>query len=293
MLYSLFLLIVTLLPQHHFADIPAGNYSGITWLGGDRYAVVSDKADTDGFFIWTIQLDSITGEILSVKNEGFFSSSRPNRDGEGIAYNPRTNTIFISGETDNYIKEYDMTGKLTGREIPPTPLYRNLPGNLGLEALSYNDSTQTLWTCNESGNVIVQSFDTSLVPLDHYPYTLDAPLGNQAKALFYAHGLGTICALDDGSLLMLEREFYVPKKKLGAFVNCKLFHFRPGSPNKKLLASWRTSLTLFRQDIANYEGMCLGPKLKDGSRVIILVADSQNQYRGVLKDWVKTIRIEP
>ena len=35
-----------------------------------------------------------------------------------------------------------MTGKLTGREIPPTPLYKNLPGNLGLEALSYNEAKQ-------------------------------------------------------------------------------------------------------------------------------------------------------
>lgn len=293
MLYSLLLFIVTLLPQHHFADIPAGNYSGITWLGGDRYAVVSDKSDTDGFFIWTIKLDSITGEIRSAKNEGFYSSSQPNRDGEGIAFNPRTNTIFISGEADNYIKEYDLSGKLTGREIPPTLLYSNLPGNLGLEALSYNDSTQTLWTCNESGEVMVQSYNAdNLQPLNHYPYTLDAPIANQGKALFYAHGIGTLCALDDGSLLVLEREFYVPKKKLGAFVSCKLFHFRPGDTHKEQLASWRTSLTLFKQDIANYEGMCLGPKLKDGSRVLVLVADSQGQYAGVLKDWIKTIRIK-
>ena len=31
--------------QHAFPQtIPAGNYSGITWLGGDLYAVVSDKS---------------------------------------------------------------------------------------------------------------------------------------------------------------------------------------------------------------------------------------------------------
>lgn len=292
MLYSIILFIVSLLPQHHFATIPAGNYSGIAWLGGDRYAVVSDKEDTDGFFVWSIGIDSVTGEIQSARNEGFFSSTQSNRDAEGIAYNPRTNTIFISGEADNYIKEYDMTGRLMGRQIPPTPLYNHLPANLGLEALSYNDSTQTLWTCNESGNVIVQSYDADLQPLLHYPYTFDAPLADQTKAAFYAHGIGTICALDDGTLLVLEREFYVPKKKLGPFVNCKLFHFKPGETKKELLASWRTSLTLFKQDIANYEGMCLGPRLKDGSRVLILVADSQDQYHGVLKDWIKTIRIK-
>lgn len=82
MLYSIILFIVTLLPQHHFATIPAGNYSGIAWLGGDRYAVVSDKEDTDGFFVWSIGIDSVTGEIQSARNEGFFSSTQPNRDGK-------------------------------------------------------------------------------------------------------------------------------------------------------------------------------------------------------------------
>ena len=31
--------------QHKFPKtVPAGNYSGITWLGGDRYAVANDKS---------------------------------------------------------------------------------------------------------------------------------------------------------------------------------------------------------------------------------------------------------
>lgn len=89
----------------------------------------------------------------------------------------------------------------------------------------------------------------------------------------------------------MEREFYVPHKKIGSFVNCKLFYLVPGKGDKQLLAQWRTSLTLTRRNIANYEGMCLGPKLKDGSRILVLVADSQDQYGGVLKDWIKTIRL--
>ena len=36
--------------QRHFRKtVPAGNYSGICWLGGDRYAVVDDKSPTAGF----------------------------------------------------------------------------------------------------------------------------------------------------------------------------------------------------------------------------------------------------
>ena len=37
-------------------QIPAGNYSGITYLGNEQYAVVSDKSDTDGFFLFQISL---------------------------------------------------------------------------------------------------------------------------------------------------------------------------------------------------------------------------------------------
>lgn len=192
---SLLLSIVAqLLPQHHFSSIPPGNYSGITWMGGNSYAVVSDKSAEDGFFVWTLDIDSVSGEVKAAKNEGFRSASRPNRDSEGIAFNPSSNTIFISGETDNYIKEYSLDGKLTGREIPPTTFFQQLAGNLGLEALSYNDATRLLWTCNESGEIRIQNYTADLKPQDHYAYTLDKPIANRAKAQFYAHGIGTMRA---------------------------------------------------------------------------------------------------
>lgn len=296
------------LPQKTFPKtIPPGNYSGITWLGGNRYAVVSDKSAEDGFFIFEIDIDSISGEITAARNIGFYSSGEPNRDDEGITYCPQTNTLFISGESDNFIREHQLNGKLTGRSIPPTERFKQLPGNLGLEALSYDSFAQRLWTCNESGSVFVQSYSLDLQPQTVYAYQLDRPLADHTKAAFYAHGIGTVCALPNGDLLLLEREFYVPKKKLGAFVNCKLFLLEISkansamddhtseplpSPHKTLLTSWKTKLTLFGRSLANYEGMCLGPTLKDGSRVILVVADSQNQYKSVMKDWLKSLKLE-
>ena len=58
---------------------------------------------------------------------------------------------------------------------------------------------------------------------------------------------------------------------------------------KKLLTEWTTAIGLLDYSIANYEGMCLGPKLADGGQVIVFVADSQNQYGGILKDWIRTL----
>ena len=47
--------------QRHFRkNLPSGNYSGITWLGADRYAIVNDKSATAGFRLLTIRTDSAT-----------------------------------------------------------------------------------------------------------------------------------------------------------------------------------------------------------------------------------------
>ncbi|MDT3387403.1 MAG: esterase-like activity of phytase family protein [Bacteroidota bacterium] len=278
--------------QHHFPnDIPAGDYSGIAWLGSNRYAVVSDKSANDGFFVFQIDIDSISGEILSARDLGFHSSGFANRDQEDIAYIPETDKLLIVGEAGNRILEYNIDGIRTLREVQLPARYQHLPPNLGLEALTYNPKTRTLWTCNETDSIFIQQMDSLFMPQATFHYSLDAPKGDVSKAQFYAHGVGTLCALDDGTLLVLEREFYVPKAKLGAFVSCKLYHFYPNLLKKELVSSWTTKLSLFGRSLANYEGMCLGPTLVDGSRVIILVADSQHQYGGVLKDWLKTLKI--
>ena len=51
--------------------IGTGNYSGITSLGNNRYAVVSDKEITDGFFTFLIDQNATTGAIESVYLESF------------------------------------------------------------------------------------------------------------------------------------------------------------------------------------------------------------------------------
>ena len=306
--------------QRHFpATVPAGNYSGITHYRDNQYLVVSDKSKTDGFFIFDIDIDSISGQLIQVVNRGFCSSQLANRDGEGIAYLPVSQTVLISGEADGRILEYDPNGQLTHREAEVPAIYRKADRNLGFEALGYNADTHRVWTCNEGtldgdgprsdsrngarNRLRFQSFDEALKPIAQYAYLTDAPLSTRTSALF-AMGVPTITPLSDGSLLVLEREFYVSPAKLGSYVNCRLFQAWPDTPltsedclnrddvlymDKHLLTQWQTRLTLFNHSLANYEGMCLGPRLTDGSQVIIFVSDSQDQYYGVLKDWFKTL----
>ena len=139
-----------------------------------------------------------------------------------------------------------------------------------------------------------------------YAYQMDQP-STHKKADIYVMGVSELCVLPDGQLLVLEREAFIPKIKIGAFCKCKLYLINPLNSEvfsmkekfssdtpflkKRLLTEWKTGLSLSKRSFANYEGMCLGPMLEDGSQVVILLSDSQNQYAGVLKDWFKTIVI--
>lgn len=302
--------------------VPAGNYSGITHITGNKYAVVSDKSEYNGFYIFSIDIDSVSGDILDVRYETFKGDNTRGGDCEGIVYMPSTSTYFISREADATIAEYDSTGHTTGKILEIPTVYKAGMGNYGFESLAYDGQSHLFWTINEStlkgdglqatsqngvSNVLrLQSFGDNMRPKSQYVYKMDAPEAH-AKSSQYAMGVSEMTALNDGRLLVLEREFYVPKAKIGAFVNCKIYEIKPVNEYeipansaitdstlfvpKRLIHSFSTNLSLFKRSIANYEGMCIGPELKDGSRTIILISDSQNQYAGVLKDWFKTIVI--
>ena len=219
-------------------------------------------------------------------------------------------------------KEYSEDGKLTGNRLEIPAVYKAGMGNYGFEALAYDEERHVFWTMNESTlkgdgakatsqngvkNILrLQSFGDDLRPLEQFAYAMDAPTAH-SKADEYAMGVSEIAALGDGRLLVLEREFFVPRAKLGAFVTCKLYEIAPNEGfaiapytpvdkmfflPKRLVHSFTTKLNVFDRSLANYEGMCLGPTLKDGSKVLVLVSDSQNRFRGVLKDWFKTIVLQ-
>jgi hypothetical protein len=353
--------------------VPAGNYSGISRINDSLYVVVDDKSITDGFRFLHLDLDKGTGYINSAKMDTLVTNGKPNRDSEGIVYVPKTNTILISGEADKSILEYRLDGTLTGRSLDIPKVFKEASGNLGFESLAYNPHTHLFWTTTESTlsqdgeqatstnkvcNLLrLQSFDEQMKPQRQFTYIMDAPTANRPSTLF-AHGVSDITALDDGRLIILEREFFVPTSIIGSYVNCKLFLVDPSSSNDTLsthttnnnkpasrdsigrkgtkpdstarqsakdslmtksnssdslkvnvagslssqnptasnalnklgLYSFRTYL--LADNLANFEGMCFGPILNDGSHTLILVSDSQAQFHGILKDWFKVIIIK-
>lgn len=302
---------VTLLKQKAFPKtVSAGNYSGITWLGASRYAIANDKSPTAGFYLMTIETDSITGELLTVREDTFLTSGLPNRDEEGICYMPESQTVFVSGEADQEIIEYNLQGQLTGRKLNIPEVFKTAYKNGGFEALTYQPKTHRFWTTSEftlkadgekptierkiKNRLRLQSFGDDLQPKEQYWYESDSTIIKKHKGRSIV-GVSGLAALDDGRIVVLEREMYFPKKQIGSFALVKLYVVnptlhKPGEIlSKTLLTEFRTKVNLTRRSFANYEGICIGPKLADGRQVLILVCDSQNQYRGVLKDWFKTV----
>ena len=324
--------------KHFLQTIPAGNYSGITNMGGDVYAMVSDKSDSALYFNVRLYISRQTGELLQAEYMG--SKGRAEAaglDNEAIA-KVSDSTIVVASEQRFRLKEClinqdnvpgkDRNGVADGKALPKlwewSMREEDFWPNYGFESLAYDSIGRKLWTINESTmrrdgkpatpqdprqNVLrLMSFnrdDLTAAPVA-YLYRMDMPT-TMKTAETYAMGVSELCALPDGQLLVLEREAFVPKTKIGAFCQCKLYVVNPsvetpypleksveaGAPyvSKRLLTSWRTMITLFSQNWANYEGMCLGPKLENGDQVVILVSDSQNGYAGLLRDWFKTIVI--
>ena len=302
---------VTVMKQRKFPKtVSAGNYSGITWLGGSRYAVANDKSPTAGFYLMTIDIDSITGELSSVREDTFLTSGLPNRDEEGICYMPHTQTVFVSGEKDQEILEYNLQGQLTGRKLNIPEIFKSCYSNGGFEALTYQAQTHLFWTTTEftlktdgekptierkiKNRLRLQSFGDDLQPKEQYWYETDSTMIHKEKGRSIL-GVSGLAALEDGRIVVLERELYFPKKQIGSFCIVRLYlvdpsQHQPGEVlSKTLLTEFKTKFNLTRRNFANYEGICLGPKLSDGRQVLILICDSQNQHRGVMRDWFKTI----
>ncbi len=348
--------VVRINPQKSFPKmVAAGNYSGITRLGENDYAVVSDKSDSALYFNFHIQVNPSTGELVRVENLGFseyvdgrravsgkeLANSRSwegrerGFDNEAIA-KVSDSTLVIASEGFFRLKEYPIlpdSGQISNLWEMKWRADEFYP-NYDFESLAFDSVRHCLWTISEStlrrdgepastenglANRLrlmridwqerykVAAGDSGVYQIKAYAYEMDKPT-TQRKAETYVMGVSELCVLPDGQLLVLEREAFIPKIKVGAFCKCKLYVVNPWqerkfpmsepfsgrSPfvKKRLLAEWKTGLSIFDRSFANYEGMCLGPQLEDGSWVLVLLSDSQDQYAGVLRDWFKTIVIK-
>ena len=103
---------------------------------------------------------------------------------------------------------------------------------------------------------------------------------------------------------MLEREVYVPPRTgnesiwellsiaSNAFANTKLYLVDPSGDTAGILRkSLLTSFSTNGFNLANYEGMCLGPTLGDGSRCLVLIPDSQGGMGGLTSEYIRVVTL--
>ena len=90
--------------------IAPGNYSGISHVRDNVYAIVDDKDAVDGFKLLTLDIDRENGNVLKASlfepegmKERRVKGENTKRDCEGVAYFPENNTVFVSGEEEQRI----------------------------------------------------------------------------------------------------------------------------------------------------------------------------------------------
>ena len=287
-----------------------GQFSAITWLGDNHYAVVHDKEKGGGIVLFDFDIND-DGTISDANSDGYSDvtitvptgtsgSAVTNMDNEGIAlFNSK---LYVTAEADQSIREYTTNGTATGNTftVPADMTVDKITDNSGFEAFTYDANNHRFWTTTEAplkkDNIIprlhrLQSFNEAFAPAERYLYQMDAPQYSSAGAEQYVHGISAMAALDDGRLIVLEREVCVNTSLYIASGIAKLYvvdpvHDTAGILRKKLLANIITSAL----NIANYEGMCLGPTLSDGSRCLILISDTQGS--SLVKEFLQVVTIK-
>ena len=290
-------------------DIEAGEYSGITWLGGNQYVVVDDNLKGGGILRFSIPIDQ-DGNVGTVRRQvapGTAAADGKKRDTEGIAFVPSQNLVYVTAEKLQEIRGYDLNGNDAGTALAVPEDLKGIENNLGFEALTYNEDTGLFWTTTEAPLkkdtflpriLRLQSFDRDGKPAGRYFYQTEEPSQTKENTVAYVFGVPTLAALDDGRLLVLEREVYVPKGSLwdklqGAFTDIHIYvvdpvHDTAGILRKSLVCSFTTGAL----NLANFEGMCLGPTLPDGRRCLVLIADSQKGSGGLTSEYVKIVLLQ-
>jgi hypothetical protein len=103
-------------------------------------------------------------------------------------------------------------------------------------------------------------------------------------------GISELCVLEDGTVLVLEREFSVV---LFPRLRCRIYETDMSSAKNVILRKdiaglkdaerVKKKLLYENTGLSMYEGMCIGPRLQDGSRMLVLVSDADKKsFRSVL-----------
>lgn len=264
----------------------ATDLSAITWVGDNRFMVVSNR--TRGIFPLTLNVNAETGKISDAEFGKKISVETDETDFEGLIYMPGRKRFYVSTEERSRIVGFDLEGGATFKvEVPR--IFRQARQNKSLESLAWDEVRGEMWTANEdalecdgadSGRkkgalVRLQKFNARFEPAGQFAYRTEPSLirvGHQGT------GVTDMAVSPHGDLLVLERVltagFGVRIFRVefeGATDIAEMDSLKDAEgvvPVKKSLLFEKFTGTF------NFEGITIGPKLSDGSYSVVLVADN-------------------
>ena len=260
--------------------------SGLVWTGGDAFCAVADHPNM--LVPLTLKIDPATGRIASGEIGEPIAFEADAGDLEGIAYVRATRTFYLAAETGSAVLRL-APGQSRAARMPVPAVFARARKNLSLEALTWNDTAQQFWIANEetllpdgplgtaeTGSLVrLQRFDARFRPTAQFAWRTEPPAFRFRGA---GNGVSDLCVLPDGRLLVLERGFG------GGGLHLRIFlaDFRDATDTTRLPALESAHCTpahktlLFEQTTGfiNFEGLALGPVLADGTRSLLVIADS-------------------
>jgi hypothetical protein len=280
---------VTVCGEFVLKDARLAGLSGLTWAGGNQFYAASDRLG--GYVPVTLEIDPISGKITAGSLGEPVEVEANWRDCEGIAWNSATKTLWLSTEVGPTIVGCKLNGKQEP-EVKVPEIFGTMRSNLGLESLTCSPAGDRYWTANEetlkvdgplsgggeSAWVRLQEFSADWKPLRQFAWRAEPA---KIRMQNVGNGVSDLCLLADGRLLVLERGFgfltlqtrlfladFKDATPVAAVPSLRPVSDRTIKPAQKFLLLSRATNT------TNYEGIALGPLLRDGSRSLILVADS-------------------
>lgn len=277
----------------------AEQVSGITFAGGNLFYAVDDTDKKLYPITLNIGSDgSLTPSGISIGTGVLMSGAA---DAEGCAFDPCSGNLWVSDETGATIREYDVTSGALLRTAPVPAIQKQYYGNYSLEALTISGDGRTMWTANEEAlkvdGLLATNSVGSVVRLTkfvrdsvHDNWTADGqwayetqPIGT-LKDQYTRSGVSGLCALPDGTLLVLERRCYDGGFYPDFEIRIYQVNFSGATDIRNISSlktatytkTTKTSLWSYSHgnNMPNYEGICLGPRLGDGSCSLVLISDA-------------------
>lgn len=275
--------------------------SGITWMGGDAFAAVSDKRNA--IQLLTLAIDPNTGAVTGGRFGDIGLVGSKAGDFEGIVWDSAAKIFYLTAEQGNAVLRF-TPGQPAARQLPVPAVFSKARANLSLESLTWSDGSRQFWISNEealksdgpvssatAGTLVrLQKLDAKFRPVTQHAWHTEPAAFRYGNA---GSGVSDLCLLPSGELIVLERGFAEGglhlRLFLADFTGATDTTALPSLEGATFSAAGKALLYEETTGFINYEGVTLGPLLSGGWRSLILIADSNgtglHNFLGLKVRW--------